>query len=102
MRSVKRCCRGWLELEGGLSPTTATPSTSANACICRWRRNVPVPSPGRCSAFADVLDSSLVSGERETNMKDDGEDYPASYLLYVSSTLVAIALVAAIAYVFLS
>jgi hypothetical protein len=35
-------------------------------------------------------------------MKDDAEDYPASYLLYVSSALVVIALVAAIAYVFLS
>jgi hypothetical protein len=45
---------------------------------------------------------SLVNGKRETNMKDDAEDYPTSYLLYVSSALVAIALVAAIAYVFLS
>jgi hypothetical protein len=35
-------------------------------------------------------------------MKDDGKDYPSSYLLYVSSALVAIGLVAAIAYVFLS
>ena len=34
-------------------------------------------------------------------MKDDTEDYPISYLLYVSRTLVAIALVAAVAYVFL-
>jgi hypothetical protein len=34
-------------------------------------------------------------------MKDDTEDYPASYLLYVSCTLVAIALVAMVAYVFL-
>jgi hypothetical protein len=33
-------------------------------------------------------------------MKDD-EDYPVSYLLYVSGTLVAIALVAAVAFVFL-
>jgi len=64
---------------------------------------VPVPSPGRCNALADILEiSSLVNGKRETNMKDDAEDYPASYLLYVSSALVAIALVAAIAYVFLS
>jgi len=84
-------------------PTTATPSTSANACICRWDRNVPVPSPGRFNVFADVLEvRSLVNGKRETNMKDDAEDYPSSYLLYVSSALVAIALVAAIAYVFLS
>jgi hypothetical protein len=35
-------------------------------------------------------------------MKEDAEDYPASYLLYVSCSLVAIALVAAIAWVFLS
>ena len=35
-------------------------------------------------------------------MKDDAEDYPVSYLLYVSGTLVAIALVAMVAYVFLS
>ena len=35
-------------------------------------------------------------------MKDDSKDYPTSSLLYVSSALVAIALVAAIAYVFLS
>jgi hypothetical protein len=35
-------------------------------------------------------------------MKDDAKDYPSSYLLYVSSALVAIALVAAIAYLFLS
>ena len=33
-------------------------------------------------------------------MKDD-EDYPVSYLLYVSGTLAAIALVAAVAFVFL-
>ena len=33
-------------------------------------------------------------------MKDD-EDYPVSYLFYVSGTLVAIALVAAVACVFL-
>jgi hypothetical protein len=41
-----------------------------------------------------------VNGKRETNMKDD-EDYPASYLLYVSITLVAIALVAVTAFFFL-
>ena len=36
-------------------------------------------------------------------MKDDAEDYPISYLLYVSCTLVAIALVAAVvAYVLLA
>ena len=35
-------------------------------------------------------------------MKDDDEDYPVSDLLYVSCTLVAIALVAAVAWVFLS
>jgi hypothetical protein len=35
------------------------------------------------------------------NMKDDAEDYPVSYLLYVSCTVVAIALVAVVAYVFL-
>ena len=34
-------------------------------------------------------------------MKDDTEDYPVSYLLYVSCALVAIALVAAVAFVFL-
>ncbi len=34
-------------------------------------------------------------------MKDDTDDYPVSYLLYVSGTLVAIALVAVAAYVFL-
>ena len=34
-------------------------------------------------------------------MKDDDEDYPVSYLLYVSGTLVAIGLVALVAYVFL-
>jgi hypothetical protein len=33
-------------------------------------------------------------------MKDD-EDYPVSYLLYVSITLVAIALVAVTAFIFL-
>ncbi len=35
-------------------------------------------------------------------MKDDTEDYPVSYLLYVSGSLVAIALVAAVVWVFLS
>jgi hypothetical protein len=35
-------------------------------------------------------------------MKDDTEDYPVSYLLYVSGSVVAIALVAAVAWVFLS
>jgi hypothetical protein len=35
-------------------------------------------------------------------MNDDAEDYPVSYLLYVSCALVAIVLVATIAYVFLS
>jgi hypothetical protein len=35
-------------------------------------------------------------------MKDDAEDYPVSYLLYVSCSLVAIGLVAAVAWVFLS
>jgi hypothetical protein len=34
-------------------------------------------------------------------MKDDTEDYPVTYLLYVSCSLVAIALVAAVAYIFL-
>jgi hypothetical protein len=34
-------------------------------------------------------------------MKDDDEDYPVTYLLYASCTLVAIALVAAVAFVFL-
>jgi hypothetical protein len=34
-------------------------------------------------------------------MKEDTEDYPVSYLLYVSCTVVAIALVAVVAYVFL-
>ena len=34
-------------------------------------------------------------------MKDDNEDYPVSYLLYVSCTLVAVALVAVVAFVFL-
>jgi hypothetical protein len=81
--------------------TTAIPSTSANACVCRWRRNVPEASPGRCNAFADVFKvRSRVNGKRETNMKDD-EDYPVSYLLYVSITLVAIALVAVTAFIFL-
>ena len=37
---------------------------------------------------------------RGNNVKDD-EDYPVSYLLYVSCTLVAIALVAMVAFVFL-
>ena len=94
----------WLARIGGrFIADTATPSTSANACICRWRRNVPVPSPGRCNTLAEVLEiRSLVNGKREPNMKDDAEDYPTSYLLYVSSALVAIALVATIAYVFLS
>ena len=36
--------------------TTAIPSTSANACICRWPRNVPGPSPGGCNAFANVFE----------------------------------------------
>ena len=35
-------------------------------------------------------------------MKDDADDYPVSYLLYVSGTLVAMALVAVVAWVFLS
>jgi hypothetical protein len=62
---------------------------------------VPGP-PGRCNAVADVLKvHSRVNGKGETNVKDDDQDYPASYLLYVSGTLVAIALVAAVAFVFL-
>ena len=82
--------------------TTAIPSTSANGCICRWRQNVPGPSPGQCSAFADVLKvHSRVNGKGETNMKDDAEDYPVSYLLYVSFTLVGVALAAVVAFVFL-
>src|SRR6267143_3590484 len=55
MRSAKRCCRGWGELEGSLLLRTATPSTSANACICRWRGNASKLFPRRCNAFADVL-----------------------------------------------
>jgi hypothetical protein len=52
--------------------------------------------------FADVLEvHPHVNGKGKTNMKDDAEDYPVSYLLYVSFTLVAIALVAAVAFVFL-
>jgi hypothetical protein len=39
--------------------------------------------------------------KEESNMKDDDEDYPVSSLLYVSFTLVAIALVAMVAFVFL-
>ncbi len=34
-------------------------------------------------------------------MKEDNEDYPVSYLLYVSGTCVAIVLAAAVAFVFL-
>jgi|HubBroStandDraft_4_1064222.scaffolds.fasta_scaffold3398014_1 hypothetical protein len=34
-------------------------------------------------------------------MKDDDEDYPLSYLVYVSCTLVAIALLAVTAFIFL-
>jgi hypothetical protein len=74
-----------------------------SACVCRWRRNVPGPSPGRCNAAADVLKvHSRVNSKGENNMKDDTEDYPVSYLLYVSGTLVAMALVAVVAWVFLS
>ena len=92
----------WLaELEGNLSPTIAIPATSANACICRWRRERPGPSPGRCNAFADVLEFVTGESSGETNMKDDTEDYPVSYLVYVSCTLVAIALLVVTAFVFL-
>jgi hypothetical protein len=42
-----------------------------------------------------------VNGKGETNMKDDAEDYPVSYLLYVPFALVAIALVVTVAFVFL-
>jgi hypothetical protein len=57
----------------------------------------------RCNAFEDVVKVHLrVNGKGETNMKEDAEDYPVSYLLYVSCSLVAIALVAAVAWVFLS
>jgi hypothetical protein len=34
---------------------TVIPSTSANACICRWRGNTPGLSPGQCNAFADDI-----------------------------------------------
>jgi hypothetical protein len=34
-------------------------------------------------------------------MKDDDEDYPVSSLLYAAATLVAIALVAGVAFIFL-
>jgi hypothetical protein len=34
-------------------------------------------------------------------MKDDAENYPVSYLLYVSFTLVGVALAAVVAFVFL-
>ena len=34
-----------------------------------------------------------MNGKEETNMTDDEEDYPVSYLLYVSATLIAISLV---------
>jgi hypothetical protein len=51
--------------------------------------------------FADVLRvHSRVNDKGESNMKDD-EDYPVSYLLYVSVTLVAMALAAIGAFVFL-
>jgi hypothetical protein len=39
--------------------------------------------------------------KEETNMKDDDEDYPISSLLYVSFTLVAMALVTIVAFIFL-
>ena len=42
-----------------------------------------------------------MNGEEETNMTDDEEDYPVSYLLYVSATLIAISLVAIVAFIFL-
>ncbi|MDT7814465.1 MAG: hypothetical protein QOJ42_4381 [Acidobacteriaceae bacterium] len=62
-----------------------------------------MPAPGRCNAVADVVEvHSRVNSNGESNMKDDTEDYPISYLLYVSGSLVAIALVAAVAWVFLS
>jgi hypothetical protein len=64
---------------------------------------VPVPSPGLGNAFVEIVKVHLrVDGKGETNMEDDAEDYPVSYLLYVSCSLVAIALVAAVAWVFLS
>jgi hypothetical protein len=76
-------------------PRLRTPAFADGAEMCRFLL------PGECNAFADVLQvRSRVNGKRETNMKDD-EDYPVSYLLYVSITLVAIALVAVTAFVFL-
>ena len=42
-----------------------------------------------------------MNGKEETNMTDDDEDYPVSYLLYVSATLIAISLVAIVAFIFL-
>ena len=63
---------------------------------------MPGPSTGRCNAFAQVLRiHSHVNGKEETNMKDDDEDYPVSSLLYVFFTLVAMALIGVVAFVFL-
>jgi hypothetical protein len=46
----------WLaRIGGGLLLRTVIASMSANACICRWHRNAPGLSPGRCNAFADVF-----------------------------------------------
>ena len=57
----------------------------------------------RCNAFVEVFRARpRLNGWGETYMKEDAEDYPVSYLLYVSCSLVAIALVAAVAWVFLS
>jgi hypothetical protein len=42
-----------------------------------------------------------MNGKEETNMTDDEEDYPVSYLLYVSATLIAISLVAVVAFIVL-
>ena len=54
MRSVRRFCRGSRGLEGSSLLRIVIPFTSANACICRWRRNAPRLSPVQCNAFADL------------------------------------------------
>jgi anti-anti-sigma regulatory factor len=52
----------WLARIGGeLLLRTVIPSTSANACTCRWRRRAPWPFPGRCNAFRRRFGTSPIS-----------------------------------------
>jgi hypothetical protein len=54
MRSARKCCPGWDELEPSLLVRMCTPSMFASACIYPWRENAPTLPPSDATALVNL------------------------------------------------